>query len=91
MSEPTADGLYHMYFGDSFFYHATSPDLLNWTALPADNYFASPVNPWENRLIEPGPAPIKTRDGKWLLVCKIFELLPHQVNGEGERKKKYSD
>lgn len=68
ITEPTADGLYHMYFGDSFFYHATSPDMLNWTALPPDNYFAAPVNPWENRLIEPGPAPIKTRDGKWLLV-----------------------
>lgn len=69
VSEPTpADGLYHMYFGDSFFYHATSPDLLNWTALPSDQYFAGPVNPWENRLIEPGPPPIKTRDGKWLLV-----------------------
>jgi predicted GH43/DUF377 family glycosyl hydrolase len=68
ISEPTADGLYHMYFGDSFFYHATSPDMLNWTALPADNYFAGPVNPWENRLIEPGPAPIKTRDGSWLLI-----------------------
>lgn len=68
ISETTADGLYHMYFGDSFFYHATSPDMLNWTALPPDNYFAGPVNPWENRLIEPGPAPIKTRDGKWLLV-----------------------
>jgi hypothetical protein len=68
VKEPTSDDLYHMYFGDSFFYHATSPDLLNWTALPSDNYFASPVNPWENRLIEPGPAPIKTRDGKWILV-----------------------
>ncbi|KAL6245648.1 hypothetical protein RBB50_007647 [Rhinocladiella similis] len=68
VKEPTADGLYHMYFGDSFFYHATAPDMVNWTALPAEEYFASPVNPWENRLIEPGPAPIKTRDGKWLLV-----------------------
>lgn len=68
VKEPTADGLYHMYFGDSFFYHATSPDLRNWTTLPAEEYFAGPVNPWENRLIEPGPAPIKTRDGKWILV-----------------------
>ena len=68
VKEPTSDGLYHMYFGDSFFYHATSPDMLNWTALPSDNYFAAPLNPWENRLIEPGPAPIKTRDGKWILV-----------------------
>jgi predicted GH43/DUF377 family glycosyl hydrolase len=68
ISEPTTDGLYHMYWGDSFFYHATSPDLKNWTTLPAEEYFARPVNPWENRLIEPGPAPIKTRDGRWLLV-----------------------
>jgi predicted GH43/DUF377 family glycosyl hydrolase len=68
VKEPTADGLYHMYWGDSFFYHATSPDLKNWTTLPAEQYFARPVNQWENRLIEPGPAPIKTRDGRWLLV-----------------------
>ncbi|OAL31352.1 hypothetical protein AYO20_08262 [Fonsecaea nubica] len=68
VSEPTPDGLYHMYFGDSFFYHATSRDLLNWTALPADQHFAGPVNPWENGLIEPGPPPVKTRDGKWLLI-----------------------
>ncbi|RMY46707.1 hypothetical protein D0865_09124 [Hortaea werneckii] len=65
--EPTADGLYHMYWGDSFFYHATSQDLTNWTTLPAEQYFAAPLLPWENRLIEPGPAPVKTRDGNWIL------------------------
>lgn len=64
----TINGMYHMYFGDSFFYHATSTDMLNWTALPAEQYFAAPHNPWENRLIEPGPAPIKTRDGRWILI-----------------------
>lgn len=68
VSEPTSDGLYHMYWGDSYFYHATSPDLRNWTSLPSDQYFAAPLLPWENRLIEPGPAPIKTRDGRWILV-----------------------
>ncbi|GIZ44481.1 hypothetical protein CKM354_000767800 [Cercospora kikuchii] len=62
------DGLYHMYWGDSFIYKATSPDMLNWTTLSASQYFAEPVYPWENRLIEPGPAPIKTRDGRWILV-----------------------
>ena len=67
VNEPI-NGVYHMYFGDSFFYHATSPDMLNWTALPAEQYFAAPLLPWENRLIEPGPAPIKTRDGRWILV-----------------------
>lgn len=59
-------GLYHMYFGDSFFYHATSPDMKNWTVM--SDYFTGPLLPWENRLIEPGPAPIKTRDGRWLLI-----------------------
>ena len=68
VSEPTPDGLYHMYWGDSSFYHATSPDLRNWTSLPAEQPFAQPLLPWENRLIEPGPAPIKTRDGRWILV-----------------------
>ena len=43
-------------------------DLKNWTALPADQYFAAPQQAWENRLIEPGPAPIKTRDGRWILI-----------------------
>ncbi|KAI7667413.1 hypothetical protein KC319_g6684, partial [Hortaea werneckii] len=65
--EPTPDGLYHMYWGDSFFYHATSEDLTNWTSLPAEQYFAAPLLPWENRLIEPGPAPVQTRDGNWIL------------------------
>lgn len=68
VTEPTPDGLYHMYFGDSFIYHAFSSDLLNWTALPSDEYFAAPMHPWESRLIEPGPAPIKTRDGRWILI-----------------------
>ncbi|KAK5055370.1 hypothetical protein LTR84_013120 [Exophiala bonariae] len=66
ITEPTTDGLYHMYFGDSLFYHATSPDLLQWTPNPTP--FARPTFPWENGLIEPGPAPIKTRDGRWLLI-----------------------
>ncbi|KAI7014849.1 hypothetical protein KC366_g15672, partial [Hortaea werneckii] len=65
--EPTPDGLYHMYWGDSFLYHATSRDLTNWTTLPAEQYFAAPLLPWENRLIEPGPAPVQTRDGNWIL------------------------
>lgn len=42
--------------------------MLNWTTLSASEYFAAPILPWENRLIEPGPAPIKTRDGRWILI-----------------------
>ncbi|KIV97391.1 hypothetical protein PV10_01147 [Exophiala mesophila] len=66
ITEPTSHGLYHMYFGDSVFYHATSTDLLTWT--PDPKPFAKPIHPWEDGLIEPGPAPVKTRDGKWLLI-----------------------
>lgn len=59
----TNGSLYHLYFGDSFFYDTTSPDLVIWTALPAKEYFAAPLISWEYRLIGPGPVPIKTRDG----------------------------
>ncbi|KAI9672661.1 MAG: hypothetical protein M1831_000096 [Alyxoria varia] len=52
VDEPTRDGRYHMYFGDSFIYHATSRNLLSWIPDPAESYF--------------GPAPIKARDGKWI-------------------------
>ncbi|KAJ9636394.1 hypothetical protein H2199_008069 [Coniosporium tulheliwenetii] len=45
------------------FYHAVSPDLLNWTSLPADQAFATPLLPWENRLIEPGPRPSRRAMG----------------------------
>ncbi|KIW40561.1 uncharacterized protein PV06_07747 [Exophiala oligosperma] len=75
VTEPTADGFYHMYFGDSVFYHATSTDLLNWTTSKVP--FAAPVYPWENGLIEPGPAPVKTRDGRWLLIYNAM------TTGEG--------
>ncbi len=51
-----SDGLHHMYWGDSSFYHATNSDLKNWTTLPADQTFAKGIGPWENRLIELGPA-----------------------------------
>jgi len=78
-----------MYFGDSVFYHATSTDLLNWTT--SDEPFAKPIYPWENALIEPGPAPIKTRDGRWLLVCAasririflLFQALDPKICPEG--------
>ncbi|KAF2216313.1 glycoside hydrolase family 130 protein [Cercospora zeae-maydis SCOH1-5] len=61
-------GLYHMYWGDSYIYHATSENMLNWTARPLEDHFAAPLLLWEDRFITPGPAPIKTRDGKWILV-----------------------
>lgn len=83
VTEPTSDGLYHMYFGDAHIYHATSYDLLNWTALPSEEFFAAPDRPWEDLLIEPGPAPIKTRNGKWLL---IYNGASRGHGGYGDRQ-----
>ena len=67
IDEPDSQGVYHMFHGESFIYHATSKDMKHWTPDPLNTYFAAPVHPWETRLLEPGPAPIKTRDGKWIL------------------------
>jgi predicted GH43/DUF377 family glycosyl hydrolase len=66
--EKNAQGRYVMIFGDSFLYRAESEDLLHWRAEPFNAHFATAVHPWEDRLLEPGPSPIKTRDGKWILV-----------------------
>ncbi|KAF4961109.1 hypothetical protein FSARC_10273 [Fusarium sarcochroum] len=66
--EKNAQGRYVMIFGDSFLYMAESEDLKQWTPAPFNSYFAAPLHAWENRLLEPGPAPVKTRDGKWILV-----------------------
>lgn len=65
--ERQSDGLYHMYLNDTDMYHAVSSDLLSWE-LTDVNPFAKPVDTWDADLLEPGPPPIKTQDGKWLLV-----------------------
>ncbi|GJN66929.1 Arabinanase/levansucrase/invertase [Purpureocillium lilacinum] len=72
--EKNAEGRYVMIFGDSHLYLAESDDLLNWTAKPFSEHFAAPTLAWESRLLEPGPAPVKTRDGKWILVYNAATL-----------------
>jgi predicted GH43/DUF377 family glycosyl hydrolase len=67
IDEPDSLGQYHMFHGESFIYHATSKDMKHWTPDPHWTYFAAPVHPWEAMLLEPGPAPVKTRNGKWIL------------------------
>lgn len=54
------DGHYYMIWGESGFYLAKSKDLVHWTI--ADNYTIGKFN-WQDRLIEPGPAPIKMDTG----------------------------
>lgn len=66
--EKTADGKFMMIFGEGYLCVAESEDLVHWRAWPFNEYFATGVHDWENRLLEPGPTPIKTRDGKWILV-----------------------
>lgn len=55
-------GKYHMIWGDSAFHLAHSEDLVHWT-LPNHtfhgNLFTTGKFNWQDRLIEPGPAPIK--------------------------------
>ncbi|EGV66311.1 hypothetical protein PSN45_003075 [Yamadazyma tenuis] len=61
-TERHRDGKYYMIWGDSAFHLAVSDDLKIWKPTSnnlAANRFAQGVFAWENRLIEPGPAPIK--------------------------------
>ncbi|KAF4122145.1 Glycosyl hydrolases family 32 N-terminal domain [Geosmithia morbida] len=65
-TEPNAEGRYEMLWGESCIYSAESDDLIHWKTRPFDEYFATGVHLWENRLLEAGPAPVKTKDGKWI-------------------------
>ena len=65
---PDSNGQYDMLWGESCIYRAKSSDLINWATQPFDAWFATGVHTWENRLLEPGPPPIRTKDGKWILV-----------------------
>lgn len=66
--EPNKNGKYTMLWGESCVYVAESEDMVNWKTRPFDDYFATGVHLWENRLLEPGPSPVKTKDGKWILI-----------------------
>ncbi|CAK7215130.1 hypothetical protein SBRCBS47491_002377 [Sporothrix bragantina] len=64
-TDKNKDGKYEMIFGDSFLLRATSTDMVHWTMPPFNEAsFAERVHPWETRLLEPGPPPIKTKDGR---------------------------
>jgi predicted GH43/DUF377 family glycosyl hydrolase len=57
-----------MQFGDSYLYTANSTDLIHWEVSGSGEPFSPCLNIWEQALMESGPPPIKTRDGKWLKV-----------------------
>jgi predicted GH43/DUF377 family glycosyl hydrolase len=68
IDERQKDGYYYMQFGDSYLYTANSTDLIHWEVSGSAQPFAPLLNIWEQALMESGPPPIKTRDGKWLKV-----------------------
>lgn len=83
--EPDSKGLYNMIWGESSLYRARSSDLITWNTEPFDEWFATGVHLWENRLLEPGPSPVKTKDGKWILVYNAAT-----VGGGKYRNNQYS-
>lgn len=66
LNERQPDGTYHMHFGDSFLYLATSKDLIHWEVKDNAAPFAPKLTVWEQVLMESASPPVKTRDNKWL-------------------------
>lgn len=66
LNERQPDGTYHMHFGDSFLYLATSKDLIHWDIEDRQPPYAPKLNVWEQVLMESAAPPVKTRDGMWL-------------------------
>lgn len=61
-TERNKDGKYYMIWGDSAFHLAESEDMAHWRLTLnsyAQNTFTRGKYVWQNKLIEPGPAPIK--------------------------------
>lgn len=67
--EPGRDGQYAMIWGDKTLQLARTKDLTHWKKSSFDRPFAKGQFPWESKLIESGPAPIKSSDGEnWIFI-----------------------
>lgn len=53
---------------DNYLLTANSTDMIHWNYTQNDLPFADKLNVWEQALMESGPPPVKTRDGKWLKI-----------------------
>ena len=60
------DGRYWMYFGDTNIWAAHSDDLITWTVVEPPVLRPRPGH-FDSRLVEPGPAPLRTDAGILLL------------------------
>ncbi|KKK19653.1 hypothetical protein ARAM_001650 [Aspergillus rambellii] len=91
LNERQLDGRYYMHFGESYLYTAYSTDLIHWHVSTSDDTlagllhiadqpapYAPKLNIWEQGLMESGPPPIKTRDGRWL---KVYNGVSTGVGG----------
>jgi predicted GH43/DUF377 family glycosyl hydrolase len=78
LNERQPDGNYHMHWGDDQIYLAVSTDLIHWT-MPTNDTYATSLLQWEQKLIESGPPPVKTRDGKWL---KVYNGVADETKGD---------
>ncbi|KAB5578051.1 putative glycosyl hydrolase [Coniochaeta sp. 2T2.1] len=78
IDERQPDGYYYMQFGDTYLYTANSTDLIHWNVSGEGIPFSQPLNIWEQALMESGPPPIKTRDGKWL---KVYNAMATGLGG----------
>lgn len=65
-TERHKDGKYYMIWGELGFHLAVLDDLVHWK-LTSDDYrlsmFTKGIFSWQDRLIEPGPAPVKLETG----------------------------
>jgi predicted GH43/DUF377 family glycosyl hydrolase len=66
--EKDKDGKFNMLWGESAIYWAQSDDLIKWESKSYGDHFAHGIHLWENRLLEAGLSPIKTKDGKWIFI-----------------------
>lgn len=78
------DGLYWMWFGEGAIYYATSPDLKTWTAGDqlAPIHTGTPGS-WDQDLVEIGPPPVLTEDGKLLFLtngARIMSITERKVD-----------
>ncbi len=64
--ERPVGGKYWMYFGDTDVWAAHSQDLRNWTVVEPPVLRRRPRS-FDSRVVEPGPAPLVTREGILLL------------------------
>ena len=66
-----------MQYGDNWLMSANATDLIHWNYTRNDLPFAPKLNVWEQALMESGPPPIKTRDGRyWLKIYNGVGLGP---------------